>query len=595
MKQRSQRRSCLALAFALLLLALPSSSAFAVGMRVRGSHTRLRLVRHDVSVKVEHPLAVVRITQEFENPLTRAVEADYTYRLPKGATVDDLGLWVNGVRRPARMLERQRAKEIYEGIVAQKRDPALVEKTASGLYRVRIFPVLPKQRTRIELRYTQLSEQLGAGLHRLRLHHEGRAPLRISGAIRAAGGPRGVRVEGYSATLRRSGDDWSIPRRASAQDTKGPVDLKYRVDPALPQALVQRRGEKRYLLAALPAPASTQEWPRTAILLDSSKSMAPHWKRARQLAQAIASELPSGGKTMLFALRLRPTTTSVAEIDDLEPEGGSALLPAFERARRLDAQHLVLITDSPPSSHQAEIEHLARRVYDLNQGDADTAIRLSVVQLDKEGSSRASLEHLAQATGGIFRVASEAGKGDKEVAAAIGEVRTTLSRLEGGPEAHVIHRGAAMQVVTVELPAGKTATLRIGGVEHALDPREVVHGPATLWGAAQIAKLQQKIRLFGEDQSWRRSIVALSKDLRVASEYTALLVTEKDADYDRPTSGRIWQRRVHRMGEGVPAPMNYHATPEPHEWAMIALALAMIFASRRQGFGGLFRRGRTGR
>ncbi|MBW2732179.1 MAG: hypothetical protein JRH20_07275 [Deltaproteobacteria bacterium] len=125
------------------LFVLPTSSAHAVGMRVRGTQTILRLVRHDVSVHVEHPVAVVRVIQEFENPLSRPVEADYTYQLPPGATVDDLGLWVNGVRRPARVLERQRAKEIYEGIVRQKRDPALVERTASGLYRIRIFPVSP--------------------------------------------------------------------------------------------------------------------------------------------------------------------------------------------------------------------------------------------------------------------------------------------------------------------------------------------------------------------------------------------------------------------------------------------------------------------
>jgi len=82
----------------------------------------------------------------------------------------------------------------------------------------------------------------------------------------------------------------------------------------------------------------------------------------------------------------------------------------------------------------------------------------------------------------------------------------------------------------------------------------------------------------------RPRIVALSRRHRVASEYTAYLVTETDADYLRPTSGQKWQRQVKRMGDDAPSPSSFHSTPEPHEVLLVGLGLLLLWAARRRGW-----------
>ena len=112
-----------------------------------------------------------------------------------------------------------------------------------------------------------------------------------------------------------------------------------------------------------------------------------------------------------------------------------------------------------------------------------------------------------------------------------------------------------------------------------------------LWATARIARLTDRIKLFGEASALVDETILLSKQHNVVSEYTALLVTETDADYERQTSGRKWQRQLPpRVGDNLPSgplpkdPFGFHSTPEPHEYAMIALALAMLFCARRRGW-----------
>ena len=88
-----------------------------------------------------------------------------------------------------------------------------------------------------------------------------------------------------------------------------------------------------------------------------------------------------------------------------------------------------------------------------------------------------------------------------------------------------------------------------------------------------------RIKLFGEQEALRTEVVKLSKTHNVLSEYTALLATETDADYLRQTSGRKWQRKMHDIGDDLPN-ASFDSTPEPHEWALIGMALFMLVVMR---------------
>ena len=601
------RRFKLVLTIVALDLLLARPNALALGMKIHGTERKLRLVRHDVDVVVVHPVVVVRIVQEFENPLSRMVEGDYSYQLPPGATVDDLGLWVNGERRPARMLERQQAREIYQGIVRKKRDPALVERSASGLYRVRIFPVLPGQRTRIELRYSQLAEARGQGAQRVTLHRAGRVPLRLSVALTAEGGATGAELHGYVRPLRREGQRWTLDKDAAPWPTDKAVWLAYRVDPAISRALVQRGPDEAFVVVETPVLPVKARPKEVAILLDVSRSMAGLWPEAQQLVQALAQALPTKGQTLAIPLSLRAPLVKARDLAAWRPRGGTALVVAYQRALGEGARHLVVISDGFEAGYQAELEHLARLVYDHNRAPNNAPVRISVVKLgDKVGAS-ASLRHLVAVSGGAFASYRESTGGEAsskvkelghtpekrraEIVAELSTPRAPVPSIAGAQSIAVLRRGAGSLILAARIDsksagtagAGTALVLRSEGTTSGSTLRSVAHGPRTLWGAAEIATLERQIRLFGQAEQIRPRIVALSQRLRVASEYTALLVTEKDADYKRPTSGRVWQRRVQQLGAHTPAPLSYHGTPEPHEWALIAIGLALLLWDRRRG------------
>jgi Ca-activated chloride channel family protein len=61
------------------------------------------------------------------------------------------GKWVTG-----EVIERGRARGIYEGIVSRPRDPGLLEQVERGLFSARVFPIEPLQDIAIRLVYQQL-------------------------------------------------------------------------------------------------------------------------------------------------------------------------------------------------------------------------------------------------------------------------------------------------------------------------------------------------------------------------------------------------------------------------------------------------------
>ncbi len=607
----------------IVVIAAPATAqAQRVGLYV-GSRA-LKVVRYDLQVRVQHPLARTTLTQEFENPTTRASEAYFYYRVPAAATLDDLALWVNGVRRPARVLERQKAREVYQGIVNQKRDPALVERLRGNLFRIRIFPVPAKRRTRVQLSFVQPLKRHADGSYRLRLQKAPVDVLRLSLALYGAGALRSARLRGHPGRLQRHGSGYRLPALARARRFAEDIVLDYQVreQASLAQASELDGRGHRYVVAELPRRAKGA-LPRLGLLIDRSASMTKHLPVAKRVAHTLLASLPDGAEVSLHPFDLLPRSKGqsarLSRVDDarrgelrqavaaLTAGRGSAFFPVFEAARRAGAKHLVLITDGATAGHQAELEQLVRETYD-HRGDR-RSVAVSVVLLDRQAATADPLRDLCRVSGGKLLVIDDAA-----TVAQLGPLRqlalhssTPAPRAVGG-ELELLRVDSDHLLVAARVPAsasklevrlaGQTLQLPLGhrladqeGAprQQARPPNATAPGPRALWAAARIDRLYQQIRLFGETEALRRQIVALSRRHRVASEYTAFLVTEKDADYQRRTSGRVWQRKVKRLDDGTPS---FHSTPEPHEWALLALGVLFIaLASRRHRRGLVSRAG----
>ncbi|MGI8907836.1 MAG: VIT and vWA domain-containing protein [Candidatus Sumerlaeaceae bacterium] len=115
----------------------------------------IQLGRAEVTVQIKQNLAGTRIMQEFYNPNARQLEADFYFPVPKGANVTDFVLYMNGKPVKGEVLEKEKAREIYEGIVRRMQDPGLVEWVDYNLFKVRVFPVPASGTQKIELEFAQ--------------------------------------------------------------------------------------------------------------------------------------------------------------------------------------------------------------------------------------------------------------------------------------------------------------------------------------------------------------------------------------------------------------------------------------------------------
>ncbi|MCL5459980.1 hypothetical protein M3M33_15185, partial [Loigolactobacillus coryniformis] len=82
----------------------------------------------------------------------------FVFPLPGGAAVDQLTMFINGLAIDAQILPADQARSIYNEIVRQYRDPALLEYIGSSALQANVFPIPPGESRRIEIRYSQVLE-----------------------------------------------------------------------------------------------------------------------------------------------------------------------------------------------------------------------------------------------------------------------------------------------------------------------------------------------------------------------------------------------------------------------------------------------------
>ncbi len=69
------------------------------------------------------------------------MEGTYVFPLPEDAAVSSFDMWVDGKKFEGKLLGRDEARRIYEDIVRQQKDPALLEYIGRGAFQARIFPI----------------------------------------------------------------------------------------------------------------------------------------------------------------------------------------------------------------------------------------------------------------------------------------------------------------------------------------------------------------------------------------------------------------------------------------------------------------------
>lgn len=120
-----------------------------------GQEAQLSLRKYHIDVHIEDGFARTTIDQTYFNHTQARLEGTFYFPLPADASLSRLAMYVDGQRMEGGMVERDRGRRVFEEIVYQQRDPALLEWLDGSTFKMRVFPLEPRQEKRLILSYTQ--------------------------------------------------------------------------------------------------------------------------------------------------------------------------------------------------------------------------------------------------------------------------------------------------------------------------------------------------------------------------------------------------------------------------------------------------------
>ena len=165
------------LLFGAALLAAAGSARAQSGQLVptstgRQDATVLSLRDMAIDASIARGYARVNVRQIFENHTAEIQEGTYRFALAPSAAIGDFAVWDGLVRIPGVILEKRRARAIYEALTTQRIDPGLLQqgeeedrdpgdgpaptsRSGAAPFSVKVAPIPAKATKRLELQFQQ--------------------------------------------------------------------------------------------------------------------------------------------------------------------------------------------------------------------------------------------------------------------------------------------------------------------------------------------------------------------------------------------------------------------------------------------------------
>lgn len=108
----------------------------------------------EVAAKIAGNLSRVEVTQTFENPFTKPLEAIYVFPLPDEAAVDDMEIKIGDRIIKGNIKKREEAQQIYEQAKQQGRTAGLLEQERDNIFTQSLANIKPGEQIDVTIRYT---------------------------------------------------------------------------------------------------------------------------------------------------------------------------------------------------------------------------------------------------------------------------------------------------------------------------------------------------------------------------------------------------------------------------------------------------------
>ena len=259
--------------------------------KVDGRDVPLTVGYHKVSVDIRDQIARTVIEESFVNHTPTRLEGVFQFPLPQDASISGFGMWIGSELVEADVVEKQRAREIYETILRERRDPGLLEWSGGNIFKARVFPIEPNSEKRIKITYTQVLPLKGNQYrysYPLQSEMLKQHPLRelaIDVTLNSVVPLKNITSPTH--TVRSEKTDHSARVEFTAQEYTPTRDFEVVVETEGRQSDVvmipHRRGDDGYFMLQLTPPADDGQWQRETlpdgepmsllVLADTSASM----------------------------------------------------------------------------------------------------------------------------------------------------------------------------------------------------------------------------------------------------------------------------------------------------------------------------------
>lgn len=534
-----------------------------------------------INTTINGQAATTSVDQVFFNPTRHQLQGYYFFPIPQDATIDKFSMYINGKETQGEILDADKAKKIYEDIVRQSLDPALLEFYNQGLLRVRIFPIQPQSDQRVKLTYTQaLDKDNGTVAYQFpigsRKDKTQKMPeLSFKVTIESQEKIKNIYSPTHEVEVIRKGEkEATVGFEASAVNTQSNFKLYYRTDKSKLGMSVLSYNESQnedgyFFMNISPGFAENQEIVAKDItfVLDASGSMAGEkMEQAKKALQFCISNLNEKDRFNIVRFSTEASTlydqvkpankANIKEaegyIDGLRPIGGTNIEEALDLA--LDSKtkegrpyFIVFMTDGKPTIGETDEAALLKLVGNKNTDNT----RIFTFGIGTELNT-----HLLDKLTDMTKAYRTYVLPDEDIEIKVSDFYTKVaSPILTDIEIKFDEKTKVTQVQPKQLPdlfKGGTITL-MGRYKKAGKATILVKGKlngkieafeyevnfeekntkneyiASLWAARTVGYLLDQIRLQGESKEVIDEVVRLSKKHGIITPYTSYLILEDEA------------------------------------------------------------------
>ncbi|WP_281613297.1 VIT domain-containing protein [Flammeovirga sp. SubArs3] len=143
-----------------LLMSCTLQAQFVNINNVQTEEDSVALKKLFVSVEILDNIATTTMEMHFYNYGNRILEGELNFPLKEGSTVSAFALDINNEWRDGVVVKKDKAKKVFEEVVRQNVDPAILEKTVGNNFKTRLYPINPKAYKKCKITFEEELPQL---------------------------------------------------------------------------------------------------------------------------------------------------------------------------------------------------------------------------------------------------------------------------------------------------------------------------------------------------------------------------------------------------------------------------------------------------